>query len=420
AHDVKKSLLRMMDPELDSLGVWIARGIDGATDVIEGRADDADGITVVDDHTLEIRLSQPLAFFILLMSMPETAVIPVDDVSNEEMRLSPIGSGPFKLDDVVEGQHIKMSRNEGYYDEKRPYLDELTVRLDLKSSRNVVDAFVQGELDIAHGIPPNIVKELRDDPEYAPYLLSGVQLHTSYIGYDHSSEPFNNVEVRQAFAHAINKERINREIFSGLGLIAKSIVPPGLLGYDPDARDYHYDPEKARDLLRKAGYQNGFEVNYWTFDTDEFNNSGQVDLIIEDLADIGIKVNKSRLGATEARERHSGKGHNSIFVGNWYADFPDADNYFFIFFHSTSKAIPGVNYHSDEIDQKIEEARRTIDIERRSEIYRELNHQTIRDAALVYLFHDRMFVLHRPRVRGVKIHLSPPPLRYDDVWIEKD
>lgn len=419
AGDVKKSLLRMMDPSLDSLGTWIARSIDGAGDVIEGKARDADGLIVVDDQTLEIRLSQPLAFFILLMSMPETAVLPVDEVSNEKMRLRPIGAGPFKLDEVVEGEYIRMSRHEGYYDQSRPYVDDLMVRLDIKSAKDVVDTFVKGELDIAHGIPPSIVNDLKNDPQFAPYLLSGVQLHTSYVGYDHSTGPFSKVEVRQALNHAIDKQRINRKVFSGLGLVAKSLIPPGLLGYDAELEDYGHDPDRARDLLRRGGYPDGFEVNYWTFDTDEFNNSGQVDLIIEDLGKVGIRVNKQRVSATEARQRHSGKGHNSIFVGNWYADFPDADNYFFIFFHSTSKAIPGVHYNSNETDALIEEARRTIDIERRSEIYRQLNHQTVRDAALVYLFHDRMFVLHRPRVRGVKIHLSPPPIRYDDVWIEK-
>jgi methyl-accepting chemotaxis protein/ABC-type oligopeptide transport system substrate-binding subunit len=420
AGDVKKSLLRMMDPKLDSLGTWIARGIDGASDVIEGRATDADGLTVVDDQTLEIRLSQPLAFFILLMSMPETAVLPVDDLSDEEIRLHPIGAGPYKLEEVVEGEHLRMKRHDGYYDSDLPYLDELLIRLDLKSSREVVDAFIRGELDIAHGIPPSIVKDLRNDPQYAPYLLSGVQLHTSYLGYDHSTEPFNRLEVRQAVAHAIDKERINREIFAGLGLVAKALVPPGLLGHDPDVKTYGFDPDRARSLLRSAGYSNGFEVSYWTFDTDEFNNSGQVDLIIEDLAAVGVRVNKRRVTAPEARKNHSSRGHNSIFVGNWYADVPDADNYFFIFFHSSSKAIPGMHYNSAEMDAAIEEARRTIDIERRSEIYRELNHQTVRDAALLYLFHDRMFVLHRPRIRGVKIHLSPPPIRYHDVWIEKD
>lgn len=420
AHDVKKSLLRMMDPALDSLGVWIARGIDGAEDVIDGKSKDADGLTVVDDQTIEIRLSQPLAFFILLMSMPETAVIPVDDISNEQMRVNPIGAGPYEVEEVQESEYIKLRRHKGFYDQAKPYLDDLMIRLDLKSSREVVDAFVKGELDIAHGIPASIVKDMRNDPQYAPYLLSGVQLHTSYIGYDHATGPFSKLEVRQAFAHAVNKRRLNERVFSGLGLPAKSLIPPGLLGHDPELKDYDHNPDRSRDLLDRGGYPNGFEIDYWTFDTDEFNNSGQVDLIIEDLDQVGIKVRKHRVSATEARQKHSGKDHKSIFVGNWYADFPDADNFFFIFFHSSSKAIPGLNYNSPELDQMIEEARRTIDIERRSEIYRQLNHRSSREAALVYLFHDRMFVLHRPRVRGVKIHLSPPPLRYDDVWIEQE
>src|SRR6185295_15575925 len=122
--------------------------------------------------------------------------------------------------------------------------------------------------------PLKRVIELQDDPLFAPYLQTTVQLHTSYVGYNSSVAPFNRKEVRQAVNHAVNKQRINERVYAGLGVVAESLLPPGLAGYDPGLRGAPYDPERARGLMRQAGYADGFEIEYRTWDTDEFNNSG--------------------------------------------------------------------------------------------------------------------------------------------------
>src|SRR5204862_2890156 len=105
--------------------------------------------------------------------------------------------------------------------------------LDRAGFRDVAGAFRREELDVAHGIPLNKVKELRADSRYAPYLLQTIQLHTSYFGYDCSIAPFDKLEVRQAVNHAINRERINERVFSSLGVVAHALLTPGTLGYDP-------------------------------------------------------------------------------------------------------------------------------------------------------------------------------------------
>ena len=160
-------------------------------------------------------------------------------------------------------------------------------------------------------------------------------------------------------------------------------------------------------------------MEYWTWDTDEFNNSGMVPLIIEDLAAIGVRVSVTSHSPDEARNHLKQRGHGSIFLGNWYAAFPDPDNFFFIFYHSESKAIAGMFYGNEEVDALIEEARRTSDIERRAEIYRGLSERSVEESALVPLFHERFFVVHAPNIRGLRTHLGPPPLRYREIWIER-
>ena len=420
AKDVHDSLVRLLLPELSSQSSWIMREVRGAADVIEGRSRTLSGIQVRDQYTVDIILDEPLAFFLSLLTMHEAAIIPAEEARDpERFRLRPVGAGPFRLVEAIEGDRIRMQRNRDYYIPGIPHLDELDFRLDLRSFRDVAEAFLRGEVDVAHGVPLKIVNDLREDPRIAPYMLTTIQLHTSYFGYDCSTAPFNRVEVRQAVNHAINRNRINEHVFAGLGVVAKSLLPPGLLGYDANIQGIEHDPDRARSLMRQAGYAGGFRVDYRTWDTDEFNNSGQLPLIIEDLAAIGIEVNVTSHSAVDARKPLARPGHGMVFCGNWYADFPDSDNFFYVFFHSEAHSLRGFYYSTPETDAQIIEARRTNDPERRAEIYRNLDQMVVREAPLATLFHERFFVLQKPEVRGLRTSLVPPPVRYHETWIEE-
>ncbi|HEU5163629.1 MAG TPA: ABC transporter substrate-binding protein [Thermoanaerobaculia bacterium] len=419
AQAVRDSILRLISPETNSPGKWIFRAIEGAAEVIEGKSRTASGLSVIDEWTLQMRLNEPLAFFVLLLSMPESAIVPVDEARDRErFRLHSVGAGPFTVGEAVENDRVVLRRNAQYWDKERPHIDELRFRLDYKSSKDATNAFLRGDLDIVHGVPLSMVADLQQDPLYAPYLLNNVQLHTSYLAWDCSSPPFDRADVRRAIGLAVDRDKINRRIYSGLAVMAKSLLPPGVIGYDPALEPPPHDPEKARQLLRQAGIPNGFSIDYVTWDTDEFNNSGLMDLVIEDLAVVGITVNRSSKPVEEVRRARNRRGHGTLFAGNWYADFPDSDNFFYIFFHSESEAVPGINYRSAEIDAKIAEARRTNDIERRTAIYSELNRRVIDDAPILCLFHERLFVIHSSRVRSLRTYLVPPPVRYADIWVE--
>jgi ABC-type transport system substrate-binding protein len=421
ARDVYETFLRILLPETKSSGVGVLRDVRGAVDVVEGRSRVLTGVVVRDAHTVDIQLTEPLAFFLSLVSTPETAIVPAEEVRDpERFRLRAIGAGPFQIEEAVEGERVRLVRNEHYFVPGEPFIDEVTFRLDLRSFREVSDAFFRGELDIAHGIPSSVVAEIRNDPRYAAYLLTTIQLHTSYIGFDSSSAPFDRVEVRQALNYAIDRERINQQVYAGQSVIAQSLLPPGLLGYDPSLRGYGHDPERARNLMRQAGLESGFAVEYRTWETDEFNNSGLVPLVVEDLAAIGIRVNVTRHHSMEASAPRSKRGHGLIYCANWYADFPDPDNFFYTFFHTTATSISGLYFSRPDVDAQILEARRSNDIEHRSGIYRALNEMVIREAPIVPLFHERLFVLHKPEVRGVRTSLVPPPVRYHDIWVEQD
>src|SRR5207302_11363680 len=137
-------------------------------------------IVMREDFTVDVRVSEPLAFFLSLLTMNELRIIPVEEARDaERFRLHATGTGAFKVGEAIEGDRVQLRRNREYWIEGIPHIDELNFRLDLRSARDVTEAFKRGELDIAHGIPLKMVDELRKDPEYAPYMLTTIQLHTS-------------------------------------------------------------------------------------------------------------------------------------------------------------------------------------------------------------------------------------------------
>ncbi|HKO57215.1 MAG TPA: ABC transporter substrate-binding protein [Thermoanaerobaculia bacterium] len=419
AQDVYETFVRLLLPEVKSTGAWILRSVRGAKDVLAGKTRALEGVVVRDQHTVEIRLEEPIAFFLSLLTMHEAAIIPIEETRDAgRYRLRGVGAGPFRVEEAIEGERVRLSRNRDYFLPGEPLLDEVTFRLDLRSFRDVSEAFTRGEIDIAHGIPLKMVEALQDDARIAPYLQQTIQLHTSYVGYDSSHAPFDRVEVRQAVNHAINRQRINERVYAGLGMIAESLLPPGLLGYDATIRGLAYDPERARQLLRQAGHPSGFDIEYRTWDTDEFNNSGLVPLMIEDLEEIGIRVRVTQHSAPEASAPRLQPGHGLLYCANWYADFPDPDNFFYVLFHSDSTSVRGLHFHRPELDAQILEARRVNDSERRAEIYRRLDQMVVREAPIAPLFHERLFLVHKPGVRGVRTSLVPPPVRYNAVWLE--
>jgi methyl-accepting chemotaxis protein/ABC-type oligopeptide transport system substrate-binding subunit len=419
AKDVHDNFVRILAPETKSTSSWILRSVQGAAEVLNGSTKTLRGVVIHDPYTVDIYLEEPLAFFLSLLTMNEMSMLPVEEARDpERVRLHPAGAGPFRVEEAVEGQRVVLRKHNDYFIQGEPHLDELVFRLDMTKAQDVADAFLRGELDIAHGIPLKTINELQRDPQIAPYILQTVQLHTSYFAYDCSIAPFNRVEVRQAINHAINRQRINERIYAGLGLIAAGLLPPGLIGYDPALRGPDYDVDRARDLMRRAGYANGFSVDYRTSERDEFNNSGIVPMIVEDLAAIGIRVNVTRHSVTAAREQLNQPGHGTFFCGNWYADFPDSDNFFYVFFHSDSQGVRGIYFHNPELDARIMEGRRSNDIKERTEIYRQLDELVVREAPIAPLFHERLFVAHKPEVRGLRTFLVPPAVRYHDVWIE--
>jgi ABC-type transport system substrate-binding protein len=223
--------------------------------------------------------------------------------------------------------------------------------------------------------------------------------------------------VRQAVAHAIDKEQLVQEAYAGMATPAAGPIPPGLIGYQPDYRGLQYDPDRARSLLAKAGYRNGLRLKFWRSFQEQTASQVAGSLVCKQLSAVGIECDMHVTSTTDLlAAAHDGRAQIAEF--SWYADYADPDNYTFVLFHSANRrGSIGRTAIVPEIDRLSLQARAVINRAERARIYTELQHLIAENALCVFTAHRRAAVIHRPDVEGLHVHLVSPVVHAQEVWL---
>jgi len=248
ASDVKYSFERVVDPETRSPQAWLFSTVEGYREVRDGQAEEVEGIEVLDDYTLVIRLTEPLTPFLSMLAAPGAAIIPENaDKEIDNFGMNVVSAGPFKLSEWQENVSIMMAAFEDYWD-GRPYLDNLGFRFIHDENTRVVE-LMAGSTDWAW-VTPAYHEALTTTPEYQDSVRQADTLHVSYFIVNKDREPFGDSNLmRQAFRYALDVETLVESLLQGRAHVAKGLYPPGFMGYDPEAEAYPYDIDKARRLL---------------------------------------------------------------------------------------------------------------------------------------------------------------------------
>lgn len=258
-----------------------------------------------DAHTLIVNLSNPTPYMIGAMTSYESQVIPKHiydgtDIATNPANLNPIGTGPFKFGEWQKGSHIILERNDEYWEDGKPYLDRLILRF-IADTGSRSAAFEAGEADIGFFSPV--------EPHEVERISSLPNLDTVTNGYEaiaamHLMElnmrrkEFQDIRVRQAMLHAIDREFIRDNIFFGIAKVATGPLPSTSPLYEPDTAQYPYDPALANKLLDEAGYPRGADGFRFkmTHDPTPFLAAYLVtaDYVKQALAEVGIDVQVRR------------------------------------------------------------------------------------------------------------------------------
>jgi len=231
AEDVKYSLDRMLDDATQGWGVTYYMGILGAPEAFSGEADGVDGIRVVDELTIEIEMADPIAptWFMTLMAVPWTYVVDRDAVEEwgDEFRLHPTGSGPYVLDEYTPGRVVAFEKNPNYFRQPdEPYVDRIEIELGVDTSVGALK-LEKGEIDlVADPMSPAALKPFLDDPAWQPYLDYQEDTGAHLIALDASEGLTADLRVRQAIAHAIDKEKMV-QIIGGSAIPVQTLLASG-------------------------------------------------------------------------------------------------------------------------------------------------------------------------------------------------
>ena len=419
ASEVRASFERYLSPALEAPLAGVFDVVVGAAEFRSGNANTIAGIETPDPSTVRFRLERPLPFFLHLLTLPDVTIVPPSLQNRAKAKLSPSGTGAFIPREIRFGKMAKFDRFDGYRDRAQVALDGVDLDLTEDSEAGVFQRFMDGRLDVIWDIPYPEAARLMGDPTWRPYIDSSVQLHTSYLGLRCDKVPLDDVRVRRALNHAIDRNQLNEKLFSGLTVLAASILPPHLLGHDPNLRPYRYDPEKARALLAEAGYPDGVTVSTWLSPKDSKDPRNPMAGIIADLESVGVKVDLEVLTGEEMTARKRRGDYPHLRLTRWFADFPDPDTFFNSLFYSQTEDVAEIGYQNDAVDRMVERGARATDGKEREEIYRELNRLIQTEAPAVFLFHNRGFVVHQPNVRGMRAYLLPPPVHWTDLSFAK-
>ena len=390
---------------------------------MQGKTKRVQGLKAVDRYTLQIVLEEPLASSLAVLGLAHAAVVPQDEVEKlgERFGRAPVGTGPFKFVRWEPNQEIVLEANDQYY-EGRPFLDAIVFKIVVGSKLEETFAeFLQGNLEETI-IPSEKTDEVRADPQYRQYQrVRKPTLSLLYIGFNTQLKPFDDQRVRQAFNYAVNTEAIVREITKMGSLPATGVLPPGMLGYDPELQGYAYDPAKAKRLLAEAGYPDGAGfpvVQLWSVHKAE-STKAELAAYQRYLAEVGVQVDIHFAPDWPAYRAMLEQGKLPMFRLVWYADIPDPDNMLSPLLHSTSPT-NRTFYRNPLVDQLLEQARKELDEAQRIALYREVERLVMDDAPWITQHHYVLDYLYQPYVQGVEISLlGSRTIPLKKIWFKK-
>ena len=393
AGDVKRAFLRVLNPATRGGRVWPLVPIVGAGEYADGRARDVRGIDGLGDTAVAFTLTEPLAIFPKFLAMPVASIVPSPIPNGFAQK--PVGTGPWRFVAWEHDDYLRFARNPSYWDGPAKS-DTLTVRIIPEPLTRVAE-LQAGRVSVSE-IPFGETRKW--EREHPDWLKRKPALRAIYVPLNNRRGPLRDLRVRQAINHAVNVPEILRTVWNGRGALAAGAIPPTLGGSDPGRKRYRYDTTEARRLLRAAGYPSGFSVRLWRSGTNV--EMGRVAQAIQaQLGAVGIQVEIVSRDASSMREAVR-KGETDMAITDWWADYPDADNFLSPLFHSASLG-PGGNYafYSDRVtDSLIVAARHTVDQLAREALYRRIDNRVFEAAPWLYLWFAVDLWAEHPSIDG--------------------
>jgi peptide/nickel transport system substrate-binding protein len=363
--------------------------------------------TVVDDYILQIKLKYPFAP--LAPSLSATICSPLSPAAiekyGEDVRQSPVGAGPYVLKEWVKGDRIVLVRNENYYGRK-PTVAQLTFKIVPETTTR--EAMLRaGQIDICYKPSPSNVAALKADPKITVDMP--LDTRTIFMGMNCKKGLTTNKLVRQAFNYAVDKKAIVKKILFDTAVPMEGPVSPILFGYHKMAHQYEYNPEKAKELLKKANFDFHQTINMRT-PTGRYLFDKQISEAVQAyLQAIGVKVELRTYdwptyvaGLVKPIETTE----LEVFLLGWGPGILDADTALFGQFHSSvnpPKGLGAAHYSNPEYDKAIEATRLEQDPQKRLELFKKASEIVWNECPWIWLHVEKFVIAYSSKIKGLVV-----------------
>jgi ABC-type transport system substrate-binding protein len=405
AEDFKYSFERMMgEPRCPATSFYMT--VVGADEFMDGKADEISGFKVVDDSTVEITLESPDLSFLNAITMEFCDVVAKEWVEKwgKEINRHPLGTGRFMFESWTPGQEIVLKRNPNYWEEGKPYLDEIRYALSYNPSTALLK-LQQGEIDaLGDGLPPSDIARMQNDPQWKDYVYAQPLIAIMYLFLNDGMPPFDNPKVREAIAWAVDRDNLVK-LQAGQAQALYQFYPPGMPGHVEGKQYFGYDPEKAKQLLAEAGYPDGFETMLYTDNVDP--NPKLMQSVQADLKAIGIEAGLKTMSNNAFYNQQSTPGTLTMGSFSWWMDFPDPSDWIGPLFSKASAVPGGMNssfWWSQELEDAYVAAQAMTDPEARLAAYSAMQDIIAADAAYAPLFAPVQTTMCSKNVGGFYLH----------------
>ncbi|TAE13733.1 MAG: ABC transporter substrate-binding protein [Bacteroidetes bacterium] len=417
AEDVVYSFRRIMK---EGTGAWVF------SDKVITNADGTPSDTcfkVLDNYRFRVYLKKRFSAFLHILATPYCYIVPKEAVEKygKDFGKNPVGTGAFIFKKWDFGQKLVLVKNEHYWEKDNkhqpiPYID--AVEISFHDDRNT--EFLEFSNGNLHFLC-NLAETSRDQilekngqikekfankfaVQKIPYL------NTEYVGFylegDEKTNPLTNLKVRQALSYAVNRKELVSFRRNGLGMAADyGFVPFALPSFDSTRiKGYPYNPKKAQELLKEAGFPEGKglpALKLYTYPSDK----EIAEQLQKDWEDIGLKVNVE-MNQFAAHRKLVGDGEAKMFRGSWIADYPDAENYLTLGYSKnfSPKGPNFFHFKNADFDKLYEEAHESDNLFTRYDDYLKMDQIFMDNAVMLPLYYDEVLHLKQPFVTGLEIN----------------
>lgn len=355
-------------------------------------------IEVVNDYLMHFHLRQPNSF--LINNLARISIVPAHAADKAGFNENPIGTGPFMFESWIRDDSLSMVANPDYWG-GAPKVDRLVFRTIPEDSARMF-ALEAGEIDVYQDQPiPEEVERLDADPNVNVQIVPGTGYR--YMGFNTEMPPFDNVKVRQAFAHLIPREGIVDRLMEGLGQVATGPVPSGIPWYNPNVKTYDHNIEAARQLFDEAGVDpQGLTVHLYSHEDPTFIRIAEI--IQFEAANLGINVvtHVEEWGTYWSSLQQPGHGYQ-MFLVDWFGQV-DPDRAMFRQYHSQGSHNFGT-YYNERLDYLLEKGKTVPpDSEESIAIYNEAQEILAEQSYVAYIHYYAEVGLSRASLQGFEPH----------------